>query len=150
MDFTTAPISAIISELNSAKKIGAIEKIAVDQNIDLFEWREFDADFGGQIVEWAPGKELITVTLTGVVLYSGDVVDAFGFDVDTLLAIRAPFVIEMNERRPVSGGGIQSRSTYFLGCRFKNRPFEASIQDADIIRMSYTVNAARVLRTKYQ
>ena len=150
LDFTTAPASALVSELAAAKRIGAVEKIAVDQRIDLHEWRELDADLGGQIVEWAPGKEEITLTLTGIVLYTGDVIDAFGFDVDTLLAIRAPFVLEIAERRPVAGGTTQSRSTYFLGCRFSTRPFEADIGSADLIRMSYEAKAARVLRTAFQ
>ena len=150
MDFTTAPPSQVVSELKAAKKIGAVEKIAVDQRIDLHEWRELDADLGGQIVEWAPGKEEITLTLTGIVLYTGDVLDAFGYDVDTLLAMRAPFVVEIAERRPVTGGGTQSRSIYFLGCRFANRPFTADIGAADIIRMDYEVKAARILKTPYQ
>lgn len=150
LDFTTAPSASLISELQKAKKIGAVEKIAVDQRIDLHEWRELDADLGGQIVEWAPGKEEITLTLTGIVLYTGDVIDAFGYDVDTMLAIRAPFVLEMNERRPVTGGSVESRATYFLGCRFSTRPFEADIGSAELIRMTYEAKAARILRTGWQ
>lgn len=150
IDFTTANAAAIAAALGKATKIGAVEKISVEQNLDLHEWRELDADLGGQIVEWAPGKEEITVTLTGVVLYSGDVIDAFGYDVDTLLSIQSAFVIEMNERRPVVGGGTQSRSTYFLGCRFANRPFTADIQTADLIRQDYQVKAAQILRSAWQ
>ena len=83
-------------------------------------------------------------------LYTGDVIEAFGYDVDTMLAMRAPFVVEINERRPVTGGGTQARSIYFLGCRFANRPFTADIGSADIIKMDYTVKAARILKTQYQ
>lgn len=150
IDFTSTPAAQVVAALGAAVKIGAVEKIAVEQNIELHEWREFDSDAGGQIVEWAPGKEEITLTLTGVVLYSGDILDSFGFDVDTLLAMKTPFVLEMGEKRPVTGGGTQGRATYFLGCRFANRPFTADIQSADIIRMDYQAKAARILRTAWQ
>ena len=63
IDFTTTPAAQIISSLSGAVKIGAVQKISVEQNIDLHEWRELDADQGGKIVEWAPGKEEITVFL---------------------------------------------------------------------------------------
>jgi hypothetical protein len=150
IDFMTANASQILSSLSGAKKIGAVEKLAVSQELDLHEWREIDADQGGQIVEWAPGKETITLTFTGIVLYSGDVIDSCGYDVDTMLAMAVPFVTDLNQRRPILGGGYQQRDIYFLGCRFKNRPWTADISGDAIIKMDYTVNAARILKTAWQ
>ena len=58
IDFTTAQTSDIVSQLSGKSiTIGAVERISIDQTVELKEWREFDPDQGGQIVEWAPGKE---------------------------------------------------------------------------------------------
>ena len=149
IDYTTTPIASIVSELASAKKIGAIEKIEISQEIDLTAWRELDADQGGQIVEYVPGKETIQLTIGGIILYSGDILDAFGFDVDTLLAIRAPIVIEVNERRPLVGGGTQSRSTFFLGVWFKNRPVTYDISGDYVVKQTVSAYAARIIRTSF-
>ena len=150
-DLTTASTAAILGALRSAVKIGAIEKISIDQTVDLHEWREFDPDQGGQIVEWAPGKEVISVTLEGVILYSGDILNSFGYDVDTLLAMRKPFAIEINERRPSPSNPdvIQSRSQYLVGCRFANRPQSIDIGSSELIHQSCEVKAARLLKTDW-
>lgn len=149
-DFTTTPIDSILSELTSSKKIGAIEKIEISQDIELTAWRELDADQGGQIVEYVPGKETIKLSISGIILYTGDVLDAFGFDVDTLLAIRSPIVIEINEKRPVAGGGTQSRSTFFLGTWFQNRPVSYDIAGDYVIKQTVEAMAARIIRTQFQ
>lgn len=150
IDYTRTPTDQIISELNSNVKIGAIEKIEISQEVELNEWRELDADQGGQIVEWIPGKEEIRLTLHGIILYSGDIIDAFGFDVDTLLAIRTPVVIEINEKRPLVGGGLQSRSTFFLGVWFKNRPVTYDISGEYVIKQSVEARAARIIRNTFR
>lgn len=149
-DLTAVSSQNLAAELTKTKKIGAVYKIAVDQRLDLHEWREFDADLGGQIVEWAPGKETIGLRLTGIILYQADILETFGFDVSSLLEISPTFVLDMVERRPVAGGGIQSRSTYFIGCRFANRPFEADIHEANLIIQEVEAQAARVLKTNWQ
>ena len=150
-DLTTASTASILSALNAARKIGAIEKISIDQTLDLHDWREFDPDQGGQIVEWAPGKEVITITLEGVILYTGDIINSFGYDVDTLLAMRKPFAIEINERRPSPSNPdvIQARSQYFIGCRFANRPVSIDIGTSELIKQSCEVKAARLIKTDW-
>lgn len=150
-DLTTASTATILSQLNASVKIGAIEKISVNQTIELHDWREFDPDQGGQIVEWAPGKEEIKITLSGVILYAGDILASFGYDVDTLLAMRKPFAIQIIERRPNPNNldAIQARSKYFIGCRFANRPESIDIGSGELIRQDCEVNAARLLKTDW-
>jgi hypothetical protein len=150
-DLTTASQSAIISELHAGVRIGAIEKISIDQKIDLHDWREFDPDQGGQVVEWAPGKEEISITLSGVILYEGDILSSFGYDVDTLLAMRKPFAIEIIERRPNPSdtNSVQARSKYFVGCRFGSRPETIDIGTGDLIKQDVEVKAARLIKTDW-
>lgn len=150
-DLTTASQASVLAELSGGIKIGAIEKISISQKIDLHDWREFDPDQGGQVVEWAPGKEEITLTLSGVILYDGDILSHFGYDVDTLLAMKKPFAIEIVERRPNPNAldAIQVRSKYFVGCRFGDRPETIDIGTGDLIKQDCEVKAARLIKTEW-
>jgi len=148
IDWLNVTTSTINSVVQNMAKIGAVQKISIDQNIDLHEWREFDPDNQGLVVEWAPGKETISFTLEGVILYSGDILDRFGFGVESLLEMKFPFVIQIKEDRYKSDfQTIESRSTYLLGCRFKKRPISIDIGSADLIKQSCDGNAARLIRT---
>ena len=149
LSVTTANINDAVQKKLS--KIGAIQKITLDQSIDLHEWREFDPDNQGLVVEWAPGKETIKFTLEGVILYTDDIIDRFGYDVESLLEMKFPFVIQMKESRYTPGGfdTIQNRTTYLLGCRFSKRPLSIDIGSADLIKQSCDGNATRLIRTRW-
>jgi hypothetical protein len=151
IDWLSVTTDSINNAVQKLAKIGAIQKITLDQSIDLHEWREFDPDYQGLVVEWAPGKETIKFTLEGVILYTDDIIDRFKYDVESLLEMKFPFVIQMKESRYTPGGfsTIDIRSTYLLGCRFSKRPLSIDIGSADLIKQSCDGNATRLIRTSW-
>jgi hypothetical protein len=155
-DLTTATPDAANMALKASKTIGAIEKISIDQTIELHEWRQFDDNLAGQVVEWAPGKELIKLTLDGIILYSGDIIQSFGYDtdadiIDTLIKMTNSFAIRIGERKPnPTGTGELTRSQYFVGCRFEDRPVTIDIGTSDLIKQTCKVSAARLIKSTWQ
>jgi len=157
VEFTSAAAANLSSLLSQSTQVGAVDKITIDQKVDLVEWREFDADGQGQVVEWVPTKEEISFTMEGVILYSGDIIDRVygGVNtdalIDSLLAMKSAFVIEITERRYALNQSTneENRTTLLLGCRLSNRPLTVNIGTAELIRQECTGKAARIMRTAW-
>lgn len=161
---TRAKLPRSIEIMYNNAKVGAVDKITIDQKVDLMEWREFDSTDQGQVVEWCPTKEEISFSLEGVILYSGDIIDriyaggaANGVPVqgvESLLDMQSSFDIEISESRfapDINDNPVvtspQSRTTKLTGCRFSNRPFTVDIGSANLIRQECQGKAARITRT---
>jgi hypothetical protein len=83
---------------------------------------ELDADIAGDIVERIPRLVDKTLTINRAVLYSADMLEAFGFsDAQEIIDQAVPFVVVKVERAP-SGSGIPTRTTVYEGCWFHDLP----------------------------
>jgi hypothetical protein len=165
IDYVNATNTQIIDALSSKRlKLAAVERLEINQTVELKEWREFDSVGnsyqGGQVVEWCPGKEDISFTIEGILLYKeGDILDQFypqdpsilPNGIESMLMMKDPFTIELLERRYATGSSttIEYRSTYLLGCRLSSHPVSFNIGSADIIRQACTGKAARLIRTPW-
>jgi hypothetical protein len=117
-----ADANAIRALSESSVKIGAIQSFT-EANPRLTEPRyELDADQAGDIVERIPRLVDRTLRINRAVLYSADMLQAFGFtDIIDIVDQNVPFVIVKVERAP-DGSGIPTKTTVYQGCWFHDMP----------------------------
>lgn len=134
---TSVTIRAIKGELNvdslgsadairalaeSSIKVGAIKTFSEKTPRSTTPRYELDADVAGDIVERIPGLVDRTLNVNRAVLYSSDILQAFGFtDAIDIIDQNVPFVVVKVERGP-ENSGVQTKTTMYTGCWFHDLP----------------------------
>lgn len=113
---------AIRALSDSSVKIGAIKTFSEKSPRTTEPRYELDADLGGDIVERIPKLVDRSLTINRAVLYSADILEAFGFsDINDIIDQNVPFVVVKVERAP-DGSGIPTKTTLYEGCWFHDLP----------------------------
>jgi hypothetical protein len=113
---------AIRALSESSVKIGAVKTFSEKSPRTTEPRYELDADIAGDIVERIPKLVDRTLTINRAVLYSADILDAFGFtDISDIIDQNVPFVVVKVERAP-EGSGIPTKTTLYEGCWFHDLP----------------------------
>lgn len=113
---------AIRALSESSIKIGAVKTFSEKSPRTTEPRYELDADIAGDIVERIPKLVDRTLTINRAVLYSADILDAFGFtDISDIIDQNVPFCVVKVERAP-EGSGIPTRTTVYEGCWFHDLP----------------------------
>jgi len=113
---------AIRALSESSVKIGAVQTFSEATPRGTDPRYELDADITGDIVERIPRLVDRTLRINRAVLYTADMLEAFGFtDIDDIVDQNVPFVVFKVERAP-EGSGIVTKTTVYEGCWFHDLP----------------------------
>lgn len=113
---------AIRALSESSVKVGAVMSFTERSPRTTEPRYELDADLAGDIVERIPRLVDRTLTINRAVLYSSDMLEAFGYtDAQDIIDQNIPFVVVKVERAP-AGSGTITRTTVYEGCWFHDLP----------------------------
>ena len=119
---TLSDVAAIQALSDSSVKLGAVRSFTEASPGTTSPRYEIDADRAGDIIERIPQLIDRTVRINRAILYTADMLEAFGFtDITDLADQNRPFVIVKVERAP-EGSNIPTRTTVFSGCWFHDNP----------------------------
>lgn len=121
---TSPSIGIYLFTASGDKRIGAVKSMSRTVNRGGVRRFELDAPIPGRTVEIIPGKiETLDLTIKRAMLYSGDLMEAFGLSsVTDLVEQNVP--IEVREYRygkPVNGVS-QTQVVRYIGCYFTSNP----------------------------
>jgi len=115
-------LDAVRALANSTVKIGAIQSFSEASPRGTTPRYELDADTAGDMVERVPGLVDRTLRINRAVLYSADMLQAFGFnDIIDIIDQNIAFCVEKVERAP-EGSNIPTKTTIYVGCWFHDLP----------------------------
>lgn len=141
---TPADILTIVQSGEGIEQLGAIQKIGITQTRNTHPWRELNADIYGKIIEVYPDLPNYSLTLTRMVLYQENVLEAFGFDGSDLIYQYKPFIIVITLMAPdhlLSDGTAKPVTWIYHNCWFENFNMSFDIGAGDL-RMDQDVNVA--------
>lgn len=111
-----------VRALASGETIGAIESFSEATPRSTEPRYELDADTAGDLVERIPQLVDRSLTVNRAVLYTSDMLAAFGFsDIEDIADQNLPFVVVKVERAP-EGSPAPTRTTVYTGCWFHDLP----------------------------
>ena len=155
---TTVTIRAIVGDVNvdtlndaaalaalstSSVKIGAIKSFSESTPRNTVPRYELDADNPGEIVERIPQLVDRTLTINRAVLFTGDMLAAFGFsDINDIIDQNVPFVIIKVEKAPTQSA-IPDKTTVYQGCWFHDLPKEYSLEGDLLVMQNVTIGYTR-------
>ena len=114
--------AALAALSSSSVKIGAIQSFSEATPRATQPRYELDADTAGDIVERIPQLVDRTLTIHRAVLYTADMLTAFGYtDIIDIADQNIPFAVVKVERTP-TGSPVPTRTTVYTGCWFHDLP----------------------------
>ena len=138
---------AIRALSESSVKVGAVMSFAERNPRDTKPRYELDADLAGDIVERIPGLVDRELTINRAVLYSSDILQAFGFtDAQDIIDQYVPFVVVKVERAP-AGAAVQTKTTVYEGCWFHDLPKTYDLSGDLKIMQDVTIGYTRKFTT---
>ena len=118
---------SIYATVNGEKfRIGAVKELSRTISRNTSRRLELDSDVPGRTVEIIPGSiSGFNITIKRAMLYSGSMLEAFGFDkVEDLIFQNFP--IEIEETRHSPNGNTQIVT--YTGCYFTSNPVDYNIE----------------------
>ena len=125
---------------NDAKKvdIGAVQSLEINSTRDVQVWRELNYLTAGKPIESYPGLSSYELSMSRIVLYDTNYLEALGFEGHDILKQNRPLTIHVAMKDPE---GKNDKAWDIYGVWFKDNPMEFEIDDISDLRILQDVTA---------
>jgi len=118
--------------------IGAVQDLEINSTREVDVWRELNYLTAGKPIESYPGLASYELSMTRIVLYETNYLEAFKFEGHDILKQNRPLNIRVTQKDP---DGTKDRVWDIYGVWFKDNPMTFSISDINDLRILQDVDA---------
>jgi len=120
------------------KTLGAVQQLEVNSKREAAVWRELNYVTAGKPVESYPGLPSYDVTLSRIVLYESNILEAFEFDDFDIMRQNKPLTLKIDMHDP---SNKHNKTWYVYGVWFKSNPMEFEVENVGDLRIVQEVDA---------